>query len=218
MNTTTPKGRTIDDQKDEKRLGVVGTAAVLYRLTQSGLYARAQLNHVNMPGGPSTNAILVGIGKDFDGPQHVSDFEEFDARKMEVAGWVGKTKTNRANAGGTMTGGQLEASKVMSPSLAYSVSLVDEGNGPMVSRKGVAAQAWYIKPAGDTLSFRAGVGPYLAENRTPDDHHVATHAMVSLVVEKKIGEKTSISGRFNRVMSTNNRDEDMFMVGVRRDF
>ncbi|MFL5815914.1 MAG: hypothetical protein ACJ763_20265 [Bdellovibrionia bacterium] len=218
MNTTTPNGRTINDQKDEKRLGVVGTAAVLYRLTQSGLYARAQLNHVNMPGGPSTNAILVGLGKDFNGPELASDFENFDTKKLQAAGWIGKTKTNRANAGGTMTGGQIEVSKEMSPSLAYSVSLVDEGNGPKVNRKGVATQAWYIKPVEDGLSFRAGVGPYLAENHVPDDHHVSTNAMVSLVVEKKIGKQTSISGRFNRVMSTNNRDEDMFMIGLRRDF
>jgi hypothetical protein len=218
MNTTTPKGRTLEYQKDEKRLGVVGTAALLYRLTEGGFYARAQVNQVKMPGGPSTTAVLVGLGKDFNRPQVSAELQMLESEKTQVSAWIGKSKTNRANAGGTITDGQIEASKEVSPSMAYSVSLVDEGKGPMVNRKGAAAQVWYVTPAGDNWKFRAGIGPYLAENNVRDDHRVSTNGMVSLVAERKITDKTSISARFNRVMSTNNRDGDMFMIGVEHDF
>jgi hypothetical protein len=217
MDTTIPAGRTIKDQKDEKRLGAVATAAILYRITQGGLYARAQLNHVSMPGKVTTNAVMVGLGKDFNGPLLASDLASLESKPVQVAVWMGKTKTNRADAGGTLMGGQVEVSKETSPSMAYSVSWVDEGKGPMVNRNGVAAQVWYVTPAEESWKLKAGVGPYIAENRVPDDHRSSSNAMVSLVVERKIGKQDSISGRFNRVMSTNNRDQDMFMLGWKHD-
>lgn len=84
MNTTVLNGIAYDDT----RLGMMVTMAVLANMDRlsPGLSMRFAINHVVVPGAPSTNAYLVGLGKEFG--------HEDSARNSDATGdgnpvWIG---------------------------------------------------------------------------------------------------------------------------------
>ena len=208
MNTVMADGQQID----QKKLGLLTAMAFVYRLTNSGLSARAQYNFVKMPGSFDTQTVMVGLNQDLGGEHAEGDSASDDDAKDNVSVWGGSAITNRAGQQGHL-GYQAEFQHAQNDAVRYSGSVIDEGNSTISNRVGVAGQVWYVAPAAGRFTASVGAGPYVAEERDPANHGVKLLGVISLRVEGAVTSKTSCGVRMNRVVSGYNEDEDMFMAG-----
>ena len=113
-------------------------------------------------------------------------------------------------------GFQVEVRRMQSSHVAYSVSLIYEGDTKVTDRKGVAGQIWYVTKSENNWTFSVGAGPYLAHDDVEDKTKLL--AIASLGLSKNISKNVKIGIRFNRVISGNNKDQDMFLIGVEKKF
>ena len=208
MNTVVADGQ----QLDQKKLGLLTAMAFVYRLTNSGLSARAQYNYVKMPGSFDTQTIMVGLNQDLGGDRTEGESADEDSSKNNVSVWGGSAITNRDGQKGHL-GYQAEFQHAQNDAVRYSASVIDEGNSTMTNRVGVAGQVWYVAPAAGRFTASVGAGPYVADEREPANHGVKLLGVISLRVEGAVTPKTSCGVRMNRIVSGYNEDEDMFMAG-----
>ncbi|ABO59181.1 hypothetical protein ABWH74_000218 [Burkholderia vietnamiensis] len=202
-----------NEARNDKRWGVRASAAMRYYVVADRFFVKVQYNHVQMLGGFNSDALLFGIGSDFGGQLHpaVSD------GKTQVAVWAGTSQTNRPQVP-MEKGYMVEVRRPFGTAWAYSASFVYEGNNGVAGRRGVAAQFWYVAPVGSKWTLSAGVGPYLSRDRDEASSQTRLSALLSAQVSYQVAEDWAASLRFNRVATRNDKDQDMFMVGVAHKF
>ncbi|MFC5474427.1 hypothetical protein [Paraherbaspirillum soli] len=214
MNRTTINGNEIDDA----RVGALFSVALLTRLDQysPGLHVRLAYNHVMMPGAPSTDALLLGIGKEL-GAVHASASEQPGGHPVWLAASGGFAQTNHSGPGKRFSY-QVEA-KSYYGLWAASLSGIEEGDdGVRVNRRGIAAQGWYVQPINENWSISAGAGPYLGKNKRDLDHW-AVSGLMTIQVARDLGRDWKAFTNFGRVITFKNRnDADLFSVGLMRRF
>lgn len=209
MDTT-----SVDNQpRNDKRWGLLTSAAVRYYLVPNRFFLKMQYNHVQMIGGHSSDAALFGIGSDFGGNPHPA----FSDGKTQVSVWAGTSQTNHPQVP-MEKGYMVELKRPLGNAWAYSASLVYEGNNGVAGRRGVAAQFWYVAPIGSKWSISAGVGPYLSYDRDEVSRRARLNALFSAQVSYQFTHDWAASVRFNRVATRTDKDQDMFMVGLARNF
>ena len=199
--------------RNEKRWGVRASAAVRYYLVPNGFFVKLQYNHVQMVDGFNSDAVLFGIGSDFGGTPHPA----FSDGKTQVSVWAGTSQTNHPQV--PMEKGYMaEVKRPLGNAWAYSASLIYEGNNGVAGRRGLAAQFWYVAPIKAKWTLSAGVGPYLSYDRDETSRKTRLNALLSAQVSYQVTNAWAASLRFNRVATGNDKDQDMFMVGVARNF
>lgn len=210
MDTTHVDGNV---PRNEKRWGVRASAAVRYYLVPNGVFLKLQYNHVQMFDGFNSDAVLFGVGSDFGGNPAPS----FSDGETQVSVWAGTSQTNRPQVP-MEKGYMVEVKRPLGNAWAYSASFVYEGNNGVAGRRGGAAQFWYVAPILGKWTLSAGVGPYLSYDRDEVSNKTRLNALISAQVSYQVTHDWSANLRFNRVATTNNKDQDMFMVGVARNF
>ncbi|MPV59988.1 hypothetical protein CFB46_34160 [Burkholderia sp. HI2761] len=204
----------VDDRaRNEKRWGVRASAAVRYYVVPKRFFLKVQYNHVQMIGGFNSDAVLFGIGSDFGGDPRPA----FSDGKTQVSVWAGTSQTNRPQVP-IEKGYMVEVKRPLGNAWAYSASFVYEGNNGVAGRRGVAAQFWYVAPIKSKWTLSAGVGPYLSRDRDETSGKTRLNALLSAQVTYQVTNDWAASLRFNRVATGNDKDQDMFMVGVARNF
>ncbi|MEK2646277.1 outer membrane beta-barrel protein [Bdellovibrio sp. BCCA] len=206
MNTTTVNGEQLND----KKLGAMAAIAVLYRIYGSHFDLRAQYTHAQVPGAVNTDTLFVGVGYNFTDAR-----EEVVRRNIEASVWGGNSHTTRGGAD-MVRGFQVEVQKLATPNVAYSVSVIHEGNTGVVDRKGVAGQVWYVTKTENNWTFSVGAGPYIARDDIEDRTKLL--GLVSLGASKNVTKTVKVGVRFNRVVTGNHKDQDMFLIGVEKKF
>jgi hypothetical protein len=204
----------VDNQvRNDKRWGVRASAAVRYYVVPNRFFLKLQYNHVQMFGGFNSDAVLFGIGSDFGGDpgSALSD------GKTQVSVWAGTSQTNRPQVP-IEKGYMLEVKRPLGNAWAYSASFVYEGNNGVAGRRGIAAQFWYVAPIRSKWTLSAGVGPYLSHDRDETSSRIRLNALLSAQVTYQVTNHWAASLRFNRVATRNDKDQDMFMVGLARNF
>ncbi len=209
MDTTHVDGQP----RNDKRWGVRASAAVRYYVVPNRFFLKLQYNHVQMIGGFNSDAVLFGIGSDFGGDPHPA----FSDGKTQVGVWAGTSQTNRPQVP-IEKGYMVEVKRPLGNAWAYSASFIYEGNNGVAGRRGVAAQFWYVAPIKSKWTLSAGVGPYLSRDRNDASRTTRLNALLSAQVAYQITNDWAASLRFNRVATRNDKDQDMFMVGVARNF
>jgi hypothetical protein len=216
MNTTTVDGVELDDQ----RLGALATAAVLYYFTNSGWHVRAQYNRAQVPGAPSSDAFLFGIGKDFPIGGYHDHANSTNDESMSIGVMGGNTITNHGGTKSSRNAG-VELKKYYSNGLALSVSSIYEGDdGSRVDRGGIATQVWFVQPVTNKWTASAGAGPYFAINKRGSDN-LSTNALISIRAERTVGKASKgikVFVDFSRVVSSDNNDRDMVRIGIQKRF
>jgi hypothetical protein len=198
---------------NEKRWGVRASAAVRYYIVPNGFFLKLQYNHVQMIDGFNSDALLFGIGSDFRG----NPSPAFSDGKTQVSVWAGTSQTNHPQVP-MEKGYMVEVKRPLGNAWAYSGSFVYEGNNGVAGRRGAAAQFWYVAPVLSKWTFSAGVGPYVSYDRDEVSNKTRLNALLSAQVTYQVTNDWAASLRFNRVATTNNKDQDMFMVGIARNF
>lgn len=212
MDTTTPPGGSY---LNEKRLGLVASAAVLYRIRGADTYVRAQYNHVAVPGAQRSNVIMVGLGMDYGG---MGLAPSAAGGETQVGIWGGAAEIS---GGGSSpgTGWQIEARRPFADAMGYSVSALSEAQGGgMLDRKGLALQAWWHRPVAEQWKMSAGAGPMLARDRNLSGDQDKVLGLISFEAARIVAPRTTLSARFNRIISNYDKDADQFMLGAARRF
>ncbi|MDG0817103.1 hypothetical protein [Bdellovibrio svalbardensis] len=208
MNTTNIDG----EQFNNKHIGALAAAAVLYHFQGSNISLRAQYNHAEASGSFRTDTILIGVQADLGRATH-SRNSNGSSYPTEISMWVGPSHTTQSDAG-IPTGYQAEVRTQVSDNIAYSVDALSEGNSGLSNRKGVAGQVWYVSPSKNDWRVEAGAGPYLAHDNAEGRNDNQLLAIVTIRVNKKVTKRLKLGISFNRVISGNDRDQDMFLIGI----
>jgi len=208
MNNTTVDGV----RKNELRAGLLTSAALKWHPVSSPWYLRLQYNYALMAGTYDTHAVLLGAGRDFAAEESDADN---GTRRANLGLWGGYSRTTQVGSQDSAFAYELEAKFPIRrfEHLAYSVSLLWEGDTELADRKGVPIRLWYDQPANERLTFGFGVGPYPAYNAIGDDSF-QVNGIVSIRVTYLLGKRYEAGIMYTRVVSFSDRDQDILMLGV----
>ncbi len=212
MNTTTING----EQLNKKDVGAVAALAVLYRIYGTNLHLRAQYTHAQVRGSVNTDTLFVGVGYAYvkEPEQSVAE-KNISEKNISFGVMGGNSHTTRAGAD-MVRGFQVEVKKMASNDMAYSVSVVEEGDTNVTDRSGIVGQVWYVTKSTTGWEFNIGAGPYIAYDRIENKTKLVS--MASMRLSKQITPTVRIGITFNRVMTSNDKDQDMFLFGVEKQF
>lgn len=210
MNTATIDGA----QRDDKNWGAIAAFALVYRLNRYGLNARAQIEETEIPGQFSTTIVMAGLSQNLGGASAESESaSSFEDGQKTFGLSAGSDVTNRAGQK-SHRGYELDVQRAINGRFGYSVAFIDEGDSGLTARKGVAAQAWFVAPAGEKWTFSAGVGPYAAYESRPEERGGKLLALVSFKASRRLTKSVSLACRMNRAVSGYDKDADMFLCGI----
>ena len=161
--------------------------------------------------GPDPKRALVEPGEAERAPDSTprSEFTVFGGRSV-VNTFLSQSATACA----------LEYRRGLTPYLAWTASLIHEGDPEIVRRDGLAAQVWAINTFfHDHVDVGIGLGPYVFIDRKHPtgkswNGGAMVAPMVSLEATRWLSETWSVRVLFHRVASNYNRDSDIFLLGV----
>ncbi|MGZ5202851.1 MAG: hypothetical protein ACXWC4_24070 [Telluria sp.] len=218
MNTTVIDGRQIDDA-NVGALFSLGLRLPLGELP-AGTHLRIGYNHVQMRNVHRSDALMIGIGRQFGRAE--ADPETDPARGRTWFGAsAGNSITNMAGTNGAQAA-VVEIRRYLGERLehwALSAKYLFEGDdGARVDRRGVAGQLWYVQTVTPRFAMSAGLGPYIARNRRQDN---ITHGnlLISFQAEQALSRRTRAFVNFNRVKTFRQTDDrDLFQAGLLAGF
>ena len=201
---------------------MLGSVGLLYfpRLLGKSAHLRLQYNHVEMPGAPDSDALLVGIGFDIESRGNADRSE--NQGTLEIAALLSHFITNH---GGTSSsqGFHLEIRKEIGRHLGVSIGFLKEGDDELVQRNGIPVQFWYSAFIGTKWSLSAGAGPYFSKDKGHSG--VDVNGIISLEAKREFPKDINLIFRFNRIMDINSNplenqenDRDMFEIGLSKRF
>jgi hypothetical protein len=207
MNNT-----TIDGTRENRfKLGLLSSVALKWHPTSDPWYLRAQYNNAWVPGSFYSNAVLLGVGRDFD-----YQGEDYKGKlNTDVSFWGGSSRTTQIGVQNTAIAYELETKFHVDSSehFAWSVGLLSEGDTNLANRRGVPVRLWYDQPATDRLTFSIGVGPYVAYDGI-NHRKLEVIGVGSLRVTFRVIGRYEAGVMYTRVASFYNRDQDIVMIGL----
>jgi hypothetical protein len=230
MNTTFVDGRQIDDT----RWGLLASAALRFDLPWAwpGTHVRLAYNHVQVSGAPRSDALLLGIGRQFGAVADSAGGHEASSPGMlhdNEPVWLGVSAggaiTNMAGTNGAAAV-RIAARRSLPAGRArwaVSGSFVFEGeDDARVNRRGLAAQLWYRQPVTPRFGIEVGAGPYFARNKHDEGNGrncTRGNALISLQADYAVSPRYRLLLSFSRVKTfIDTNDRDLYLIGVLRAF
>jgi hypothetical protein len=218
MNTTVIDGRQVDDANVGALLSL-GLRLPLGDLPE-GTHLRIGYNHVQMRNVHRSDALMIGIGRQFGRAEPDPDTDPANGRAW-VGASVGNSITNMAGTNGARAA-VLEARRYLGERLehwAVSAKFLFEGDdGARVDRRGLAGQLWYVQTVTPRFAMSAGLGPYVARNRR-DDNITHGNLLITFQAEQALSRHTRAFLNFNRVKTFRQTDDrDLFQLGLLTGF
>ena len=218
MNTTVIDGRQIDDA-NVGALVSLGLRLPL-RALPAGTHLRIGYNHVQMRNVHRSDALMIGIGRQFGRAEPDPDTDPANGQTWLGAS-VGNSITNMSGTDGARAA-VLETRRYLGARLehwAVSAKFLFEGDdGARVDRRGLAGQLWYVQSVTPRFVMSAGLGPYVARNRRADN---ITHGnlLITFQAEQALSRHTRAFVNFNRVKTFRQTDDrDLFQIGLLTGF
>jgi hypothetical protein len=186
--------------------------------------ANLQLNHVQVTDGPSTTAILLGIGYQLDMPDTPGprDFALPRTQKVtnnEVTMMAGVTILNSLQSQ-TSAAESIEYRRGLTNYLDATIGYLHEGNGLAARRDGATAQLWLTRAFfDDRLALGVGLGAYAAIHHGDSDDLRDTgdgilSGLVSVSAAYRVTQHWSARVTWNRVVTRYSRDTDVILGGI----
>ncbi|HZZ18756.1 MAG TPA: hypothetical protein VFE25_05280 [Opitutaceae bacterium] len=211
-------------------LDVHGTAPIVSfsatgYLSDNWFY-RAMVNRITPSSDTKDTTVLVGVGYWF-GPHRRPEGSEPN-RDAPDPGYVtepqltifgGQTVVNTFVSTKSWAGA-VEYRQGIVPHIDGTATFIYEGDPKSERRSGVALQAWPVNTFLDKdTSVGIGVGPYIfIDKRHPmsdiPDTSAAVAPLVSLTVARRLSDHLVARFVWDRVVSSYNRDADIFLVGL----
>ncbi|AIP36514.1 hypothetical protein DR64_6712 [Paraburkholderia xenovorans LB400] len=186
--------------------------------------ANLQLNHVQVTNGPSTTAVMLGIGYQLDAPETPGprDFALPRTQKVtnnEVTFMAGTTILNSLESQSSAAEA-IEYRRGLTHYLDATLGYLHEGNGLTARRDGATAQLWLTRAFfDDRLTLGIGAGAYAAihhgdsnDNRDTGDGILS--GLVSVSASYRVTRHWAARVTWNRVVTRYSRDTDVILGGI----
>jgi hypothetical protein len=204
--------------------GVVYSARATWYSSQR-LTANLQLNHVQLANGPSTTAIMLGMGFQLDAPETPGprDFAVPRSQKVtnnEVTLLAGATILNSPGSETSMAEA-IEYRRGLTNYLDATLGYLHEGNGLTARRDGITAQLWLTRAfLSERLALGVGAGVYAAihhgetnENGDSQGDGIMS-ALLSVSASYRVTRNWSARITWNRVATRYSHDTDVILAGI----
>jgi hypothetical protein len=222
FDTIKPPVGVVAPERDYHGWGAVASVAATW-YTDSRFFYQLQGYYVRGDKSFDTVTALAGIGYQLDAPpvpgpdvKGTHQYERTTDNEITLMG--GETIVNIAGQGKSGSAA-LEYRRGIWRYLEVSAGALYEGKSELINRYGLTTQLWLSKRfLNDNMSLGAGFGPYFAvdERRggTPTggrDIYVAKIASISGSL--KLSQHVDLRATFDRVITSYDRDSDIFMGG-----
>ncbi|QGZ63259.1 hypothetical protein [Paraburkholderia acidisoli] len=203
--------------------GVVYSARATYYSAHRWT-ANLQLNRVQVTNGPSTTALMLGVGYQLDapdtpGPREFALPRTHDVTHNEITLMAGETILNSLDSQ-TSAAESIEYRRGLTHFLDATVGYLHEGNGISARRDGATAQLWLTRAFLDdklTLGFGAGVYAAIHHGDHPDDRDTGDgilSGLVSVSASYRMTQHWDARVTWNRVVTRYSRDTDVILGGI----
>ncbi|WP_322042004.1 hypothetical protein [Paraburkholderia sp. J67] len=203
--------------------GVVYSARATWYATHRWT-ANLQLDRVQVTHGPSTTAVMLGIGYQLDapdtpGPRDFALPRTHDVTNNEITLMAGETILNSLESQ-TSAAEAIEYRRGLTHWLDGTIGYLHEGSGITARRDGGTAQLWLTRAFLDdrlTLGFGAGLYAAIHHGQNGDDRDTGDgilSGLVSVSASYRLTQHWSTRVTWNRVVTRYSRDTDVIMGGI----
>ncbi|OBR46185.1 hypothetical protein A6456_37630 [Paraburkholderia tropica] len=187
--------------------------------------ANLQLNHVQVTSGPSTTAVMLGLGYQLDAPdtpgmRDVALPRTREVTNNEITLMAGASILNSLNSQ-TSVAEAIEYRRGLTNYLDFTLGYLHESSSESLRRHGVTAQLWLTRTFfGDSLTLGIGAGGYAAvQHDSPNDSDNARgdgilSGLVSISASYRFTQHWAARVMWNRVVTRYSRDTDVFLTGI----
>ena len=204
---------------------MTNVAATWY--TESRVFYQLQGYWVRGDKSFDTLTALAGIGYQLDappvqGPDVKGPHQPEKTVDNEFSLMGGQAIVNIAGPGKSFAG-QLEYRRGIYRYLEVTAGALYEGKSDLIDRYGLTTQLWLAKRfLDDNMSLGAGFGGYFAVDQHRGGSNSGRNVFVSKIASisgsLKISEHYDVRATFDRVITTYDRDSDIFMGGIGYQF
>jgi hypothetical protein len=200
--------------EDQTGWGALYSAAATWRPSGRWFY-QLRFNRVIVRNGFDTSSLIAAVGLRLDPDEgSASGASRPSAQpRNEVLVLGGRTIMN-SFGNESATAKAVEYRREFGELLHGSLTLLDEGDTQIARRRGLLVQAW-IEPSfqNERLTLGVGGGPYLANDSRAEDS-TQLGAALSLTASWRVTDSWVARATFHRVVSSNHRDSDVFLLGL----
>jgi hypothetical protein len=155
-----------------------------------------------------TTSLLFGVGYELDAPNG----------RGALTGGTSQSEVNSLNSPGAVAE-SVEYRHGFGAYFGGTLSWINEAHTSLNTRDGVAAQAWVRRSFfDDKLALGVGAGPYYAVDTHRSPGGPDTGGRVSILLTMSAGynvtEHWTARVSWNRVMTTYDKDSDIYLAGV----
>ncbi|HEY5513935.1 MAG TPA: hypothetical protein VIK40_09865 [Geomonas sp.] len=186
--------------------------------TESDLLFELRSNWVKGPSGFDSVSVLAGLGYQFEpaleslAPKAATPEQEI---RNEVTLFLGQTIVNSLDSQKSVAAG-LEYRRHLSRHLDWTLAGLYEGDNRLIRRDGVITQLWATEQLLDgALSVGAGGGAYfnVGHYRHPEGSRPLS-GIISLTGSYRFTPHWAVRACWNRIVTSYERDADIFLGGV----
>jgi hypothetical protein len=203
---------------DEHGVGALFSAtATLY--TFSPLLLQARINYLAARQSFDTLSGTIGIGYELGTdktPTGTSGGQGVGDLRNEITAYTGTTVLN-TQKNEQSTSWALEYRRDLAKYLDWTATGLYEGRDRPVARYGVMSQVWLTHPFfRDHLTLGAGFGPYLAHDKYQQgsDDKTKLDWAASFSASVRFLEHFALRASWSRIITQQDRDTDVFLVGL----
>jgi len=200
---------------------VYSLAATYY--TERPWFAQVAVNHIHPGGDFSSNAYLAGIGyrlwKDADAPFGRGEGDPARTTGYEVMPFLGLVVVNSpGNEHGIGSG--VEFRMGIDKHLDWTVTWLNEDVPGTLDRIGLGTQIWVVDAflaRRITLGFGAGLYSFVDFEPPPDSgksRNLDIAGLLTVTTSYRFSDRWFTRFNWNRVMSNDSRDTDIFVLGL----
>lgn len=214
---------TADDKRyiDSHGWGAIFSLSATW-FTDERLFYQVRLNEILASGSYNTFSAMFGIGYELDAPKGhgslsggTSDSMSSGNQITAMAGW---TEVNSLSSPGAAAYG-FEYRHGFGRYIDATISWINEGHTELNTRSGAAAQVWVRRSFfNDKLSLGVGAGPYYATDTHRIKDGTDTSGNVSLLLTMSAAYNVTrhwyVRASWNRVMTTYDKDSDIYLGGI----
>jgi hypothetical protein len=220
FDTTTGNGG-LADYRNDHGWGQLMSVSLKYHLA-SNAYLESRLSHTHGITAHDTTMLMFGAGYELRNMPlavRLQNAEKGDNALMLLAGRsiVNSFKSETATSSG------LEYRRTVNPNVEWSLMLMNEGRVGAAARRGVAAQAWLLRPFTERTVLQIGLGAYAMRDQLDRtdanderENHVAPIASIGM--RYRIDDTWRAQLTWSRVITNYHRDSDVFLVGAGASF
>jgi hypothetical protein len=204
--------------KDLHGWGTMANVAATW-YTKSRVFFQLQSYWVR--GGKSFDTLttLAGIGYQLDAPpskgpdvKGIRLIEKTTENELTVFG--GETVVNIPGDGHS-SALALEYRRGLWRYLDWTAGALYEGKSSLIDRYGLTTQLWLAKPfLNDHIALGIGIGPYFAIDLRRDTKQVRVPIIFSTTGSFRISQDVIIRATWDRIITTYDRDTDIFLGGI----